>query len=412
MARTIPPFHDGDTTTSFRTMIQGVVAEIKALDNEYVVKASPAELEQYYTDRVQIRPLVLYVDNLYVDDREGIDIDVTGDFRRRAYPGKPTLVRGTRLTVVIPFEGDPTLWRLRASTFSLSGYPEIAIRDGAIAFDIEFLDDAANAEKIRERIDDGTQSLAEGVGYIKTDVDSHNASAPEQVRQALHRKRASAESTLGVLSNLGLPIRHKDQPPAFALPVKRRPMPVRPAVAAGKYEPEPFLDEAEYEYILNVLRSMSLVMERTPSAFSTLEEEHLRTHFLLHLNGHYEGGATGETFNAAGKTDILIRSGDRNVFIAECKFWHGSKGFNDTIDQLLGYLTWRDTKAAILVFNKTKGSSSVRDKMHEVMQERPECKKTVFSNTDGDSRYILVKPSEPGKEVIVTTQLYDVPAKK
>jgi hypothetical protein len=30
---------------------------------------------------------------------------------------------------------------------------------------------------------------------------------------------------------------------------------------------------------------------------------------------------------------------------------------------------------------------------------------------DADSRYIFVKPSEPGREIIITTQLYDVPAK-
>ncbi len=30
---------------------------------------------------------------------------------------------------------------------------------------------------------------------------------------------------------------------------------------------------------------------------------------------------TYETFNMSGKTDILLREGERNVFIAECKFW-------------------------------------------------------------------------------------------
>lgn len=154
------------------------------------------------------------------------------------------------------------------------------------------------------------------------------------------------------------------------------------------------------------------MIERDPKAFATLDEENIRMHFLLHLNGHYEGAATGETFNRSGKTDILIRSGDRNVFIAECKFWHGPKGFDETIDQLLGYLTWRETKAAILIFNRTKDSSGIRVKMHEAMQARLECKKTIFHHPEGDSRYVLVKPSEPGKEIIVTTQLYDVPVEK
>lgn len=105
--------------------------------------------------------------------------------------------------------------------------------------------------------------------------------------------------------------------------------------------------------------------------FGCVEGLILRDHFLLQLNGHYEGGATGETFNASGKTDILIRAENRNVFIAECKFWRGKKAFDEAIDQLLGYLTWRDSKCALIVFNKTWNSGAVRQKMHEVMSGDP-----------------------------------------
>ena len=93
-------------------------------------------------------------------------------------------------------------------------------------------------------------------------------------------------------------------------------------------------------------------MELSPFLFRSIPEEDLRTHFLIQLNGWYEGQATGETFNLSGKTDIIIRDRDRNVFIAECKFWRGSKSLSEAIDQLLGYTSWRDTKTAIVLFNK------------------------------------------------------------
>ena len=82
---------------------------------------------------------------------------------------------------------------------------------------------------------------------------------------------------------------------------------------------------SEYEEILRMMQSMAQVMELSPHVFETLGEEDLRTHFLVALNGQYEGQATGETFNFQGKTDILIRADGRNVFIAECKFWSGGK---------------------------------------------------------------------------------------
>ena len=97
------------------------------------------------------------------------------------------------------------------------------------------------------------------------------------------------------------------------------------------------LDTGEYEYILSVLSNMVAVMERSPRAFKDMNEEDLRTHFIVQLNGHYEGQATGKTFNYQGKTDILIRADGRNIFVGECKFWTGPSGLTEALDQLLGY---------------------------------------------------------------------------
>ena len=159
------------------------------------------------------------------------------------------------------------------------------------------------------------------------------------------------------------------------------------------------------------MRNMSLEIERHPNSFSTLNEKSIRDHFLVQLNGHYEGEATGETFNALGKTDILILVENKNVFIAECKFWRGKKGFESAIEQLFRYLTWRDTKAALLIFNRTKNSNSVRSKMHKSIESNSQYVKTESHGPVGDSRYIFIKESEPGKEIILTTQIYDIPSK-
>lgn len=87
-------------------------------------------------------------------------------------------------------------------------------------------------------------------------------------------------------------------------------------------------------------------MERHPSTYAGKDEETLRDHFLMILDTHFES-VTGETFNRNGKTDILIRHEKSNVFVGECKFWRSEKSLIKTIDQLLDYLTWRDSKAAV-----------------------------------------------------------------
>ena len=87
------------------------------------------------------------------------------------------------------------------------------------------------------------------------------------------------------------------------------------------------------------------------------------------LEPNFEGAATGETFNKTGKTDILLRYEGKNVFIAECKFWRGQKNFLDTITQLLGYLTWRDSKAAVIMFVPNKDFTSTLETAKHVISE-------------------------------------------
>ena len=404
------PFGDNDFYSVSRNIIDEITAEIQSLKNDYVLKASPIELEQYYVEKARIDPLVLNVEKRYIKDQTGVQIDVSHDILRAIFPGQKAVVKGTRLDIAIPFEGDPGLWKIQASTFR-SGYPEIDIRGNEVIFGVSFPDDSADQESLRSEIERGIDSLTTAVGYLKTDVDSHNNSAPEKIRQVLARKKELAQSVVGAVASLGIPMKRSETQPIFNIPTKRRQTPIKhPTVATGKYEPEPTLDGEEYKHILEILRSMALVIERNPSSFVSLNEEAIRDHFLLQLNGHYEGGATGETFNAEGKTDILIRADNRNVFIGECKFWRGSASFNQAIDQLLGYLTWRDSKCALLIFNKTKDLNAVRMKSHEIMEARSEYRRTVFRDESGDSRYVLVKDSDPGREITVTVQVYDVPS--
>src|SRR5690606_11669459 len=88
---------------------------------------------------------------------------------------------------------------------------------------------------------------------------------------------------------------------------------------------------------------------------------------IMTLDPNFEyGTVTGETFNKTGKTDIQLRYDSSVIFIAECKFWAGEKGYLKTISQLLNYLTWRDTKASVIIFARQKDFSSILNKVKEV----------------------------------------------
>ena len=84
------------------------------------------------------------------------------------------------------------------------------------------------------------------------------------------------------------------------------------------------------------------------------------------------GGCGRRGVQRAGKTYILIRAGDRNVFIAENKIWKSPKTIRDALTQLLSYLVWRDTKAALLLFIRSGETTAIIEKESRRDQEAPE----------------------------------------
>ncbi len=104
-------------------------------------------------------------------------------------------------------------------------------------------------------------------------------------------------------------------------------------------------------------------------AYSTKaeREDYFRDIFQLFLETRYEyTSVNGETFNKEGKADITIKNtiDNNNLFVAECKIWDSIDWVCDSaIKQLMGYITLRETKTALLIFIKdrefTKKSKSI-----------------------------------------------------
>lgn len=138
---------------------------------------------------------------------------------------------------------------------------------------------------------------------------------------------------------------------------------------------------------------------------STLEIQPIE----LHLNGYYPGEATGETFRRSGKTDIRIENEKRTAFVAECKIWKGSAELVKAIDQLLSYLTWRDCKTALMIFNKhNAGFKKIQDQIPKILQSHTNFEKHVKCDADGEWRCILRSQEDTDRKVIVHVFLFNL----
>jgi hypothetical protein len=119
---------------------------------------------------------------------------------------------------------------------------------------------------------------------------------------------------------------------------------------------------------------------------------------LVALNSQFEGLAGGEVFNGSGKTDILLRVDDRNAFIAELKIWRGPKSLDDAIDQLLSYLVWRDTKAALIVFIEVKDASKTIETARRTIVGHPRCLRELTGAPPDRFDYAMSSGDE-GREI-------------
>lgn len=166
----------------------------------------------------------------------------------------------------------------------------------------------------------------------------------------------------------------------------------------------------EYTKILGCIHSVGKMFERLPSTYSNKDEEALRDHILVTLDTVVNGTATGESFNKRGKTDILVRGDGENEFVGECKIWKGKEVFLETISQLLSYLSWRDTKAGIILFVKNKEFGSVISKIREYVLEHQNFLRTV-SETDETWHNCEFRMNDDSSRIVkVAIMLYHMPS--
>ena len=382
--------------------------EIGSLSEDRVLNTSLEQLCDYFVEKYSVAPVVIDESGIQVDYGDA-QVDVSHRFEYAVFDrSSPTYVTGTRITFFVPFSGDAELFKCRPSTFSLNPRRGV-VRSNELVFVYEqTLHDVPN---IRSEFDRELQSVQQNLSRISDQVEQFNSTVRTKVSQQVGARREKLLQDRGIIEGLGFPLKRRSQVPAtYVSPeVKRRIVPQLPPVSTKPYRPDPTLSIDEYEHILSVISNMVMVMERSPSAFKTMGEEDLRQHFLVQLNGQYEGQATGETFNYEGKTDILIRVAGKNIFIAECKFWTGSTDLSEALDQLLRYTSWRDTKTALLIFNRQATMATVLQRIPQAVREHANYKTDLDYEPESGFRYVFSHRDDPDREFMLTVLVFDVP---
>ena len=248
------------------------------------------------------------------------------------------------------------------------------------------------------------------IGWSHGQVVAYNENLPQIARQAIASRRERLRRHEGLAALLGIPLAPREDAPSMTpvtIEVRRPPaLPVPPKTGLA---PEPGIDDKTYELILQCIRHQGRSFENMPATFANHNEEELRNFILAQLNTYFVGRAAGEVFRNRGKSDICIEQDNRAAFIGECKIWDGPASLARATDQLLGYLTWRDSKSSLITFNtKNKNFSKILEVVPETVQSHPLFVRNLACVEAGEWRIQMHSKEDEGRRVTVHIFAFDL----
>ena len=403
-------FRGGRISDVFERAFNAIKATVEGEREDYILNVNETDYIEHLAAKHRMSPPEIHFDQVFADSYED-DIPAEyfpGDFH--VHYGKS--YKKEIIQFFVPVSGDISLLKYGpANIFYLGGGGDFQIKGNAIL--VEFINFRNNAEELKRNYQSEVNGLHSNYNGLITDIESFNSSLKGQVKSFLEERKSKILSKKNLLSSLGVPIRKKENvATTFAVPkpALREKIVVKPVVHEQGFSPEPTLDDKSYHQILKLINDVGKNFERMPSVYKDKGEEDLRDHILMTLDPNFEfGSATGETFNKSGRTDIQLRYDSTVVFIAECKFWSGEKNYLGTIDQLLAYLTWRDTKASVVIFVRQKDISAILAKVEESTSKHTNYLRFISKSEENWFNYRFHLSGDRNREVMLAIQLYHLP---
>lgn len=358
----------------------GFKNKIRYEDEDRILNINKGDYLDYIVEEYSIPELLVNFDNPTLDStvQNGkvvykLYFQISGNLKLLTY--KPDDFNGWSTTAHLTSESDEFWVRLPIEQ-DIEGSEEIKTQ----------------ANLIRDKIHHNYEA-------VHSQISLFNDSLREEAEKLFDTLKRRYLTDKDILDEIDLEVRtREDRPETFAVDSLER----REKIAVeepeleegGSIERIPTLSEGAYFDILEAINDIGQGFERYPQQFMEKKEEELRDFLLFFLQMNFVGEATGESFNNTGKTDVLLRHEGDNIFIGECAIWNGKQYLLDKIDQLKGYLTWRDTKAAIILFSKTESMTGVHEQILTGVESHPQFKEFVGQEDESWYQYRLHFPED------------------
>lgn len=366
---TINSFSEISSFDFIEQLSDKIKSEIEGKGKEYILGVDEEEFKAYLIDHYSLEPLSIDYNSEIVDEPKVSKEWVEDRFYREKYQTEVF-----SFTIRYKFTGSSVLFRVRPSTWTMTS-AEIYVNEQNNTVSFSFKLYKKDPDEFKRTKSDFQIRAFTNLGNTNQVATSWMETLPGTVNSLFKQQKNKYLQENDFFTAINVKV-DKDTTSVFTAPTIKKKVIPQPSVSKHKeFSSEPMMAKEMYDDILKVIYDLGKSMEKKPSTYRDKDEEGIRDQFLLVLETRYDSTtATGETFNRGGKTDIILKyaKDGSNLFVAECKFWHGASEFHKAISQLFDrYLTWRDSKAALMLFVTNKDFTNVIDTIKKEASNHP-----------------------------------------
>ena len=379
-----------------RIYTQTIIDEITSKGKDYILKVDEYEYVNYLIAKYRLEPLKILFETEDVSNPIKSQERMRGDFGRE-FMGNTWAFR-----ITYQFQGNADLFAVKPNHYTYASYEiDVHRTKNKVSFQIKIY--RQNAEEFKKIKSDCYSEAFTNLNKVNDHVAQFNVGFEENIKGLFLREKNKFKEENDFFAAINVKV-NEDTQSIFSAPTIKKKIIKQPSVSKNKeFNSVPSMSKEMYDDVLKVIYDSGKSMEKKPALYIGKDEEGLRDQFLFILETRYEGTtATGETFNRSGKADIILKYANdgTNLFIAECKFWHGSSEFLKAISQLLDrYLTWRDSKVAIMIFVKNKDFSNVLKTIKADISNHDYFTKYIGDKGESSFSYEFHLPQDDEKKV-------------